>query len=89
LTDQVADVETRANALSTEAGSPARAALLAEKTELSDRQWLGGIKADVLAEIERLKQIARLEAAQRDTATNRITTKSTEIAQALVTDGRP
>jgi len=86
LTDQVADVETRANALSTEAGSPARAALLAEKTELSDRQWLGGIKADVLAEIERLKQIARLEAAQRDTATNRITTKSTEIAQALVTD---
>lgn len=86
LADQVADVETRANALATEAGSPARAALLAEKTELSDRQWLGGIKADVLAEIERLKQIARLEAAQRDTTTNRITTKSTEIAQALVTD---
>lgn len=86
LTDQVADVETRANALSTEAGSPARAALLAEKTELSDRQWLGGIKADVLAEIDRLKQIARLELAQRDTATNRITTKSTEIAQELVTD---
>jgi len=86
LTDQVADVETRANALATEAGSPARAALLAEKTELSDRQWLSGIKADVLAEIERLKQIARLEAAQRDTTTNRITTKSTEIAQALVTD---
>jgi hypothetical protein len=86
LTDQAADVETRANALATEAGSPARAALLAEKTELSDRQWLGGIKADVLAEIERLKQIGRLEAAQRDTTTNRITTKSTEIAQALVTD---
>lgn len=86
LADQVADVETRANALATEADSPARAALLAEKTELSDRQWLGGIKADVLAEIERLKQIARLEAAQRDTTTNRITTKSTEIAQALVTD---
>jgi len=86
LTDQVADVETRANALAAEAGSPARAALLAEKTELSDRQWLGGIKADVLAEIERVKQIARLEAAQRDTTTNRITTKSTEIAQALVTD---
>lgn len=86
LADQVADVETRANALATEADSPAHAALLAEKTELSDRQWLGGIKADVLAEIERLKQIARLEAAQRDTITNRITTKSTEIAQALVTD---
>ncbi|PRH15798.1 AAA family ATPase [Burkholderia multivorans] len=86
LVDQAADIGTRANALAAEAGSPARAALLAEKAELADRQWLGGIKADVLAEIERLGQIARLEAVQRDTATNRITTKSTEIAQALVTD---
>ena len=86
LVDQGADIDARANALAAEADSPARTALLAEKAELADRQWLGGIKADVLAEIERLKQIARLEAAQRDTTTNRITTKSTEIAQALVTD---
>ncbi|HHY6930419.1 TPA: AAA family ATPase [Burkholderia ambifaria] len=86
LVDQAADIGTRANALAAEAGSAARAALLAEKAELADRQWLGGIKADVLAEVERLGQIGGLEAAQRDTATNRITTKSTEIAQALVTD---
>lgn len=86
LVDQAAGIETRANALAAEAGSPARTALLAERAELADRQWLGGIKADVLAEIERQKKIALLEAAQRDTATNRITTKSTEIAQALVTD---
>lgn len=86
LVDQAAGIQTRANALAAEAGSLARAALLAEKAELADRQWLGGIKADVFAEIERLKQITRLEAAQRETATNRVTTKSTEIAQALVTD---
>lgn len=86
LADLVADIESRANALAAEAGSPARAALIAEKAELADRQWLGGIKADVLAEIERLKHISKLEAAQRHTTTNRITTKSTEIAQALVTD---
>jgi hypothetical protein len=86
VVDQVADIEARANALAAEAGSPARAALLAEKAKLSDRHWLGGIKADVLAEIERLKQVARLETAQRDTTTNRITTKSTEITLALVTD---
>lgn len=86
LLDQAAGIENRANALAAEADSPARAALLVEKAELSDRRWLGGIKADVLAEIERLKQVARLEAAQRDTTTNRTTTKSTEIAQALVTD---
>jgi energy-coupling factor transporter ATP-binding protein EcfA2 len=86
LVQQVADIELRTSALAAEAGSSARTALLAEKAELVDRKWLGGIKADVLAEIVRLKKIARLEAAQRDTATNRITTKSTEIAQTLVTD---
>lgn len=86
LIDQAAKVEKRAKALSAEADSPARAALLVQKAELSDRQWLSGIKADVLAEIERLKKIAKLEVAARDTATNRITAKSTEIAQALVTD---
>lgn len=80
LVDQAAGIETRANALAAEAGSPARAALLTEKVELVDRQWLGGIKADVLAEIERQKKIALLETAQRDTATNRVTSKSTEIA---------
>lgn len=86
LADQVADIEARGAALAAEADSPARAALIAERTELTDRQWLNGIKADVLAQIERLKQIKALETAQKDTATNRITTKSTEIAQALVTD---
>jgi len=86
LMEQVADIQARANALTAEAGSPAHAALLAEKTGLADRQWLGGVKADVIAEIERRKLIAKLESAQRETATNRITNKSTEIAQALVTD---
>ncbi len=86
LVDQAAGIESRANALAADAGSPARAALLAEKAELADRLWLGGIRADVLAEIERLKQVVRLDTAKRDTTTNRTTTKSTEIAQALVTD---
>lgn len=86
LVDQATGIETRAKALAAEAGSPVRATLLREKAELVDRQWLGSIKADVLAEIERKKKISRLEEVQRNTATNRITTKSTEIAQALVTD---
>ncbi|QOT71855.1 AAA family ATPase [Sphingobium fuliginis] len=86
LADQVADLEARGEGLVAEADSPARAALIAERTELADRQWLNGIKADVLAQIGRLKQIKAIETAQRDTTTNRITTKSTEIAQALVTD---
>lgn len=86
LVDQAAGIQTRASGLSAEAGSPARVALLAEKTELADRQWLGGIKADVLAEIDRQRKVGLLETAQQDTTTNRVTIKSTEIAQALVTD---
>jgi len=86
LAEQVANIDARAETLAAEAGSPARTALLAEKAELADRQWLAGVQADVLAEIERRQRIARLEEAQRDTSTNRITAKSTEIAQALVTD---
>lgn len=86
LTNHISEIETRANALAAEADSPSRKALLAEKNELTDRHWLAGIKADVIAEIERQKIIVKLEAAQRDTVTNRITIKSTEIAQALVTD---
>ena len=86
VADLVVELEARSTALVAEAGSPARVALIAEKTELADRQWLEGIKDDVLAEIARRGEIARLELAQRDTTTNRVTTKSTEIAQALVTD---
>lgn len=86
LIEQMMDVETRATALATEVGSPDRKAMVAEKAELSDRQWLGGIKADVIAEIERCKQVVKLEAALRDATSNRTTAKSTEIAQTLVTD---
>ena len=86
VADLVAEVAARSTALVAEAGSPARVALIAEKTELADRQWLEGIKDDVLAEIARRGEIAGLELAQRETTTNRVTTKSTEIAQALVTD---
>jgi energy-coupling factor transporter ATP-binding protein EcfA2 len=86
IVDLAAEIADRSAALVAEAGSTARAALLAEKTELADRHWLASIKEDVLAEIARRGEIAVLEVAQRATTTNRITAKSTEIAQALVTD---
>jgi energy-coupling factor transporter ATP-binding protein EcfA2 len=83
---QAEDLAARATGLTAEAGSEARRALIAERDELADRLWLQGIKADVLAEIVRRKEIAALETAGKETATNRITTKSTEIAQHLVTN---
>lgn len=82
----LADLATRAEALQSEANSPQRAALMAERDGLADRKWLGVVKADVLAQIDRHKAIDTLEKASKDTATNKITTQSTRIAQALVTN---
>ncbi len=86
LRDSADDLATRADGLIAEADSDARVKLIAERDELSDRLWLLGMKADVLAEIERRKEIDALESACKDTASNRITSKSTEIAQQVVTD---
>ncbi|VFU17786.1 AAA family ATPase [Methylocella tundrae] len=79
-------IATRVEGLQSEADSPQRAALIAERDGLADRKWLGLVKADVLAQIERLKAIEALEKASKDTATNKITTQSARIAQALVTN---
>jgi len=86
LLDCISGLDRRAEGLMADAGSSERAALLNEKAVLADRQWLAGMKADVLAEVSRRKEIAGLEKAQRDTATTKITSKSTEVAAALVTD---
>lgn len=80
------DLQTRASALLADSGSEERKKLLVERDELADREWLAGIKDDVLAEIERRKQIAALHVAAKDTSTNRITIKSSEIAEKLVTN---
>jgi energy-coupling factor transporter ATP-binding protein EcfA2 len=81
-----ADLETRATALLADKDSPARKTLVAERDALADRQWLSLIKDDVLAHIGRLKVIDALNKAAKDTVTNRVTTKSNELAQTLVTN---
>lgn len=86
LRESAAILGTRASGLTAEAGSDARLMLIAERDELAARVWLHELKADVLAEIERRKKTVALEAAVRDTTTNRVTSKSTEIAQQVVTD---
>lgn len=57
-----------------------------EFAELKDREWLATIQDDVIAEIDRLKRRAMLKETLKDTTTNRITTKSGEIAEQLVTN---
>ena len=86
LRTALSGIATRIEGLQSEASSPRRVALVAERDGLADRKWLGLVKADVLAQIERLKAIEVIEKASKDTTTNKITTQSARIAQALVTN---
>jgi len=82
----LARLATRMEGLRSEANSPQRMALIAERDGLADRKWLDVVQADVIAQIARLKSIEALEKASKDTTTNKITTQSARIAQALVTN---
>lgn len=79
-------LESRAAALLADEESEERKKLRAELAELKDRQWLSGIKSDVVAEIARLKSIAKLETALKDTRQNAITSKNTALSEALITE---
>ena len=60
--------------------------MIVERDELADREWLSSIREDVVAEIARRQTIVVLQKAARDTTTNRITSKSGEVAESLVTN---
>ena len=79
-------LEVRARALLADEESAERKALRAALTELQDRQWLSGVKSDVLAEIGRAKKIDTLNTALIDAKPNSITAKNTELSKALITE---
>lgn len=80
------ELGVRARALLADEQSEERQAVKREHQELVDRQWLAGIKDDVIAEIERKKQLAALKQAQRDTVHTQITNKSSTLSESLVTN---
>ena len=80
------ELAKRAAALQSETNAPERLALVAEMNDLADRQWLAVVRDDVVAHVARLEAIAALTRASKDTATNRITTQSADIARVLVTN---
>ena len=63
-----------------------RTKLLKERSELEAREWLAGVKADVLKQVERYGEIGKLEACRKDTHTATITAKSTELTKTFVTE---
>lgn len=85
--DAVIDaLEVRAAALLADEESSERKALRAELAGLQDRQWLAGVKDDVLTEIARAKDVDALKTALKDTKPNTITAKNTELSRALITE---
>jgi hypothetical protein len=83
---KLAEISDRVALMTAEADSPERRGMIAERDALADRKWLATIEADVLAEIDRAKKITGLKAAAQDTVTTKITLKSTEVAESLVTN---
>ena len=81
-----ANLSERIKLLRAEDESEERSRMRTEFAELKDREWLATIQDDVIAEISRRKTRAVLEETLKDTTTNRITTKSGEIAEQLVTN---
>lgn len=82
-----AQVTKRVSDLTAGDAVTARQRLAAEKAELEDKKWLGVVKSDVIAEIERKKKIDALNALiKQETVTTQITAKSTSISENLVTN---
>ena len=83
------DIAGRARALSGDADSAERLALVTEHEGLKDRLSLAGIAEDVRAEIDRQVEIAALWKAEKTCGTatkRRITTKNKDLSEKLVTD---
>ena len=83
------DIAERAKALSGDADSAERQALVSEHKELKDRLSLAAIAEDVRAEIARQIEIAALKKAEKTcgTGTKRlITTKNKDLSEKLITD---
>jgi ABC-type dipeptide/oligopeptide/nickel transport system ATPase subunit len=60
--------------------------VVAEVKELAAREWLHGVKADVLAQIKAYETIDKLKNCQKDVGTAQITTKSSDLTRQFVTD---
>lgn len=81
----ITNLEARAKTEESAHDPDTRKNLEAEFRGLEAREWLSGVKADVLAQIERLKAIAELESCEKDLKTASITSKSTELTEQFVT----
>ena len=85
LQDAIANLDERAKTEEAANDPVTRKALEAERKELDAREWLSGVKADVLKQIDQFKIVAELELCKKDLNTSAITSKSSELTEMFVT----
>lgn len=85
LADIAAAHETAAVTFDEDAKQDNKAELTEKVRNLRAQKWLSEQKAAVQTEIVRLQEIALLEAAQRLTSTNRLSTKKSDLSEQLIT----
>lgn len=81
----VKQLDQRIQELNKQAGQGEQKKIIAELQELKAREVLGKNKKLILAEIERKAKVAAYELCLRDTRTNMITRKNTEVTKEVVT----
>jgi energy-coupling factor transporter ATP-binding protein EcfA2 len=86
LSDHVTSLMHRVTILRADGSSSERKQMQQEYAELVDREWLAGVQDDAIAEIARRKARTMLNQLVKDASTTRITAKSSEIAERLVTN---
>lgn len=79
-------LQVRQSALTADAQSPERKAMLGKLASLNARFWLAGVLPDVEAEIARKAELLLIDKALLETDTKSITQKSGALAEALITD---
>ena len=78
-------LESRAQTEESAHDPETRKKLQAELKELEAREWLAGVKADVIQQIEHYRIVAELRDCEKDLKTSAITAKSTELTELFVT----
>lgn len=86
LKDMVTSLDSRAKTEESAHDPETRKKLSQELKELEAREWLSGVKADVLEQVTRHKVIAELDSCKKDLSTASVTAKSTELTKQFVTD---
>lgn len=85
LTTLIQEFDTRIAQATSVQDPESRRKLVQEKSELEDRRKLSIIRADVEAQIERLRQISALKGKLKSTIRTPITNKNKELSELLVT----